>query len=92
MKLSTSILGLAFAATSIATPAAPQSTILPPSAPQPASIYPIGRPGSFAKVSRRVFEIDGKKQYFSGILAHRPGCKIFIADILQVATHGGLLI
>jgi hypothetical protein len=41
-------------------------TIQSSSAPQPACAYPIGQKGSNAKVSGRLFDIDGKVQYFAG--------------------------
>ncbi|TPX09863.1 uncharacterized protein E0L32_008885 [Thyridium curvatum] len=43
------------------------SQLLPPDAPGPAPKYPIGvSKAPFAKVSGRMFEIDGKVQYFAG--------------------------
>jgi len=33
---------------------------------QPASIYPIGKGGAFAKPAGRVFELDGKAGHFAG--------------------------
>jgi mannan endo-1,4-beta-mannosidase len=58
--------GLALALlVSVAVKATP--VLLPASATQPAASYPIGKAsGSNAKVSGRLFEIDGKVQYFAG--------------------------
>ena len=35
-------------------------------AEQPACVYPIGASGGNAKVAGRLFDIDGKVQYFAG--------------------------
>jgi mannan endo-1,4-beta-mannosidase len=63
MKFPTSsVLSLAFATGAVAAPA-----ILAADAQQPACTYPIGKSGgSNAKVSGRLFNIDGKVEYFAG--------------------------
>ncbi|KAF8854067.1 family 5 putative glycoside hydrolase [Acephala macrosclerotiorum] len=60
MKTS-AVLSLALASCVAAAPA-----ILSSSTKQPACAYPIGKSGSNAKVSGRLFEIDGKVEYFAG--------------------------
>ena len=57
-----SILSLVFATSAVAAPA-----IQAAAAQQPASIYPIGtNGGSNARVAGRLFNIDGKVEYFAG--------------------------
>ena len=63
MKFPTnSVLSLAFATSAVAAP-----TILAANAQQPACTYPIGKSGgSNAKVAGRLFNVDGKVEYFAG--------------------------
>ncbi|KAE8441983.1 hypothetical protein EG329_004109 [Mollisiaceae sp. DMI_Dod_QoI] len=63
MRTSTqSVLGLLLASCVIAAPAIQSS----PASQQPAVAYPIGQNGSNAKVAGRLFNIDGKVEYFAG--------------------------
>ncbi len=57
-----SFLGLLLASCVIAAPAIQSS----PASQQPAVAYPIGQNGSNAKVAGRLFNIDGKVEYFAG--------------------------
>lgn len=66
MKFFSIAINLALVAASVAAPGLAKGTLLPPSVPGPAPKYSIGKPGLFAKVSGRLFVLDGKKQYFSG--------------------------
>lgn len=84
MKFTRSALGFALASSTLAAP-----TLLPAESSQPACSYPIGQSGgSNAKVAGRLFEIDGKVEYFAG------GVDLAIfnyaTDIYQVAMLGGL--
>ena len=63
MKLTRSILGLTFASAAIAAPAVLSAN----AAQQPACSYPIGQGGANAKVDGRVFDIDGRVEYFAGM-------------------------
>jgi hypothetical protein len=69
MKLTRSILSLTFAGAAIAAPApAPAPAVLSANAAQqPPSLYPIGTGGVNAKVSGRLFDIDGRVEYFAGM-------------------------
>lgn len=60
MKTSLAICSF-LAACGLAAPAIQSS-----SAVQPACAYPIGQKGGNAKVSGRLFNIDGKVEYFAG--------------------------
>lgn len=61
-----SILGLGLASVALAAPASTPS-ILPAGAPQPAPRYPIGKTDlTNAKVAGRLFDLDGKVEYFAG--------------------------
>jgi hypothetical protein len=63
MKFSTLAVNLAFATSALALP----STLSSSATNQPACAYPIGKAGGAnAKVSGRLFEIDGEVQYFAG--------------------------
>ncbi|KUJ16641.1 glycoside hydrolase [Mollisia scopiformis] len=61
MKIEVSFLGFLLAFTANAAP-----TIQSSSAKQPDCSYPIGKTGINAKVSGRLFDIDGKVEYFAG--------------------------
>lgn len=72
----------------LAVPAA----VISSSSPQPPCRYPIGKPGSFAKPARRLFNLDGKVQYFAGSNAWWLGHLSNNADVdialKQVAATG----
>jgi mannan endo-1,4-beta-mannosidase len=62
MRFATTALGLTLVTSSIAAP-----TLLNAESSQPACAYPIGQSGgSNAKVAGRLFNIDGKVEYFAG--------------------------
>lgn len=63
-----SVVSLALASCIAAAPTILSSSVTK----QPACAYPIGRSGSNAKVSGRVFDIDGKVEYFAGMLIPLP--------------------
>lgn len=86
MKFPTcSILSLALATRVIAAP-----TIQAATAHQPPSPYPIGRHGGAnAKVAGRLFDIDGRVEYFAGENI-RLLVATELADVLQDRMLGGL--
>jgi len=76
MKFSTaSLLSSVLASSVLAAP-----TILSSTAEQPACAYPIGTTGNAnAKVAGRLFDIDGKVQYFAGRTA---SLSLFHSDLV----------
>jgi mannan endo-1,4-beta-mannosidase len=67
MKISRSILSLALASSAVAAPTLQAAG----SAQQPPLAYPVGfSGGQNARVAGRVFDIDGRVQYFAGQLTH----------------------
>lgn len=64
MKLTRSVLGFVFASAVIAAPA--PVVVSAQSAQQPDCTYPIGRGGANAKTAGRLFDIDGRVEYFAG--------------------------
>jgi hypothetical protein len=76
---------LAFAVSAFALP-----SLLPSSSSdQPGPFYPIGTSnGTNAKVSGRLFAIDGKVEYFAGLFNLEPRCQLLIHSREQCLVAG----
>lgn len=84
MKLSTLGINLAFAISAFALPSLLSSS----ATNRPACSYPIGKAGGAnAKVSGRLFEIDGKIEYFAGLFV--PKIPFAVAELSKEVMHGG---
>jgi mannan endo-1,4-beta-mannosidase len=84
MKLSTVGISLAFAISAFASPSLLSSSAIN----QPARPYPIGKAGGAnAKVSGRLFEIDGKVEYFAGLFI--PKIPFAVAELSKEVMLSG---